>query len=127
MPTTGRRRLPILFAVGLCAGVIAVLAGAMWMTFVTPTSVWSQQQAEEFDAANAALHAVRAKYGAAVESAAAQGEVAAAQHRFNRIESQLESARYAHERWGTWISAGGLAIAAICGLGLLSVRGADNS
>jgi len=126
MPTTGRRRLPILFAGGLCVGVIAILVGAMWTTFVRPESVWSQQQAEEFEAANAALHAVRAKHGAAVESAAARGEVAAVQERFRRIESQLESAQHAHDRLGTWIAAIGLAIAVGCGIGLMSAReGAD--
>jgi hypothetical protein len=122
MPITGRRSLPILFASGLCVGVVAILAGAMWTTFVTPTSVWSQAQAAEFEAANSAVHAVREKYGESLESAAAKGEIAAAQERFRRIESQLESARYAHDRWGTWIAAGGFAIAVCCGIGLISVR-----
>lgn len=122
MPKARSRRSPLFFYGGIIVGLAAILAGAAWSVFVKPTNVWSQEQAREFKAANDELHAVRSKYGPATDGATAQKEIAAAQERFSRINSQLESARYTHDRLGMWIAGGGFALALVCGFGLIITR-----
>lgn len=122
MPRTASSLAPLLCFGGIIVGLAAILAGAAWSIFVKPTNVWSQEQAREFEAANDELHSVRAKFGPAAGGAIGQEEITAAQERFSRINSQLESARSTHDRLGMWIAGGGFALALACGLGLMVTR-----
>jgi hypothetical protein len=103
---------------GAALGFAILIIGLGWSLFVSPSSVWSESQAAEYKAANDALHAVRVANPAGEDAP----EVIAARRRFDRISSQLESARSAHDTWGTWIAAIGLAVTFLCGVGFLATR-----
>jgi hypothetical protein len=107
-------------------GVLAALGGAVWQRAAHPRHVWTVEQSQEYDAANAALHAATVGHDHETNGAEAvdahQADLAAAQERFNRINAELQAARYAKDRLGTALIRGGLAAAALGGVGYLATR-----
>jgi hypothetical protein len=90
--------------------------------------VWTVEQSQEYAAANSALHAALVGHeqgdGGAESTGDGQAELAAAKARFDRIANQLQAARYAKNRLGGLLFRGGMAVAAVSGLGYLATRGA---
>jgi hypothetical protein len=117
MNRANSRALSLAFAFGALLGLAAILIGAGWTTFIKPESVWPQEAAAEYKAANDALHAARERRPQAGDATAA-----AAQARFDRINQKLEAARYAHDSWGTWIAGIGFGWTLLCGAGYFATR-----
>lgn len=100
------------------------IGGLGWATLATPAHVWSPEQAAEYQAAGAALHAARSE---APPTNARAGhrpveELAAAQARFTRISAELDRARSQRDRWGLWTAGTGLALIILGGVGYLAAR-----
>lgn len=96
-------------------GLLVAVGGAVWQRSALPRHVWTVEQAQEFDAANAAMHAAVGRDDETAHAAAKQ--------RFDRIAAELHSARYAKDRLGAVLVRGGLAAAAVFSVGYLAIRG----
>jgi len=101
----------------MLAGLISIAVGIAWPAFVKPANVWTEEQAAQWEAANDALHAARSQRGSP--------DLTAARERFARIDSELEAARYARDRWGTWIAGCGFVVTLLFGIGFLAARDAS--
>jgi hypothetical protein len=114
--------------IGVAAGVALIAASVAWMTFAKPANVWSPEQAQEFNAAQSALHAAisgidRRPTG---DAGGAEDVIAQAQARFDRIGEQLEDARSARYSWGWRGVIAGSLLAAICGVGFRFLEKRDD-
>lgn len=138
VPAAGQRRSAtdrgaMLSLVGMVLGLAVTLASVAWMAVVKPSTVWTPDQALEYQRAGEALHAARSPQPnsaaaprdaptAHATSAERTMALIAAQERFNRIGAQLERARDQHQRWGRWAAGTGLALTILSGLGYLASR-----
>jgi hypothetical protein len=112
---------------GVILGLAAAVAGATWSIVAKPSSVWTAEQAAEYKAANDARHAAsiadaasaNAGEGPARESTAMRS----ARKRFERINEELNAARTAWTWRGRVLTACGLGVTILCGMGYLAVRG----
>lgn len=127
-PGRTRRAIAATCLVGVALGVLAALGGALWGRAALPRHVWTVEQSQEYNAANAALHAATVGHDREPNGDQAGAEhhanLAAAQQRFDRITAQLQAARYAKDRLGVTLIRGGLAAAAVFGVGYFVTRDA---
>ena len=95
MNRANSRALSLAFAFGALLGLAAILIGAGWSTFIKPDSVWPQEAAAEYKAANDALHAARERRPQAGDAtaAAAQAKSQAGIGRSERATSAWASGR----------------------------------
>jgi hypothetical protein len=114
------RRARILVA-GLVVGLFLVLGGLVWSTLAAPSSVWSREQAAEYQAAGEALHAARSQSPAS--DGTAKSALTTAQQRFDRIEAELVAAQTGRQRISRWLVRLGLAAMLLFGVGYLASRG----
>jgi hypothetical protein len=126
--TAPRRRGAIACLMGMLAGALMLAAGLGWSAFASPAMVWSPEQAVEHQEAGEALHAARRAAAASVtgisDSATEESpELAAAQARFDEIDTQLAAAQTRRQRTGVWLVRLGLGAMIVCGVGYLSLRG----
>jgi hypothetical protein len=107
------------FLAGIVVGGLLVAGSITWMALAKPSDVWSPQQAEEFNAAQGALHAAISGIdrGAGEGPQRSEDAVAVAQSRFDRINEELEHARSARYSWGWRGVIAGTLLAAVCGIG----------
>jgi hypothetical protein len=118
-PASNRRAW--ILAAGMLVGLGLMLGGLIWSTTASPSSVWSPEQAAEYQAAGEALHAARSRPASSDE--AEDSELAAAQQRFGRIETELAAAQTGRDRIGRWLIRLGLAAMLLFGIGYLATRG----
>lgn len=107
-------------------GTLLLALGLGWSSLAPPKLVWSPQQAAEYQAAGEALHAARRSTAATGvrpgEDAATSPELAAAQARFDKIDSELADAQSRRQRTGAWLVRVALGTMILCGVGYLSLR-----
>lgn len=127
-PGRTRRATSAVCLAGVALGVLAALGGAIWQRAALPRHVWSAEQSQEYAAAYADLHAATVDHdhdhepGGAEAADAGHTNLAAAQARFDRVAAELKSARYAKDQLGGTLIRGGLAAAALFGVGYLVTR-----
>lgn len=116
------------FLTGVVVGMAIIAASVAWMTLAKPANVWSTEQAQEFNAAQSALHAAISGIDSRPNGdAGASGDaIAQAQARFDRIDEQLEGARSAHYSWGWRGVITGALLAAACGVGFCYLEKSDD-
>ena len=102
----------ILLPVILAAGVGLILLGLGWKQLYPPTSYWSEQQAQQYMDAFTKLHELQDsdEHGASNQDKVA---LAAAKENYEKLENQLEYARKAHDRTGSYLAAAGAGLVAI--------------
>ena len=104
-----RELAPVIAAVLLITGLALIALGWLWNSLVPSTAYWGPQQADEFVAAQADLHAkTHAQEGSRADHAQ---EFAAARERFDKIRHELESARTARSRTGSILAGIGVLLA----------------
>jgi hypothetical protein len=125
------RPLPILCLVGIAAGVLVVVAGALWPMLGVGHSVYTPEQAKKWELANTAVHAAtlgRGPDGSVLPGAdtpeGRQAAVAAAKKKYGYEEAraELESARFAQDQLGKWLIGAGLAATVVFGIGYVASR-----
>lgn len=119
----GRRWAPRLCLAGAIVGVCALAVGLVWKSTTSPATFWSREQAEEFAAASDALHGERGAKPHTHDAEAGDPAAEAARQRFDRIQAQLERARYARDEVGPLLTKIGLAAAIAFGIGYLITHG----
>lgn len=108
----------------LVVGCVVIGIGAAWPSFVTPSMVWSEQQAEELQQAAAAFHSARGEAAAATRSGGDGARVRElTEQKYNRLKNELEAAQRIRSHWGTWVIAAGFGLTTLGGLGYLASRG----
>lgn len=120
-----------MYLAGLCVGVAVLIAGVVWSVWGSGRVMYSPEQAQEFEAAGAALHAATMGHeshdGHEHEPPPADVDrealVAKARARYERAQATLESARFANNQLGKWLAGVGLAASLAFGIGYLSSRG----
>ena len=114
---------------GIGVGAALIVAGVLWPRMTSDESLWTVEQAREFQAASDALHAASrnprdARPGPADEEGElVDAEIAAARERFAQIQAELAKARYAREEVGPLLTRIGLAAAIAFGIGYWISRG----
>jgi hypothetical protein len=118
---SGIRWAPVICMAGAAFGVGMLLVGLVWKSATSPETFWTAEQAKEFEAASAALHATRDEAG---HSHAVPSDEA--RQRFALISAELERARYARDELGPLLTKLGLATAVAFGIGyLIASRDSD--
>lgn len=126
----------VICLVGCALAAMTIVAGVAWSVFGNARSLYTPEQAKEYEAAQVAVHA--ATLGHVDGGASSPGEapassksedreaaVAAAQARFRRAQTALESARFAQYALGKWLIGIGLAALVAFGVGYLTARGSS--
>jgi hypothetical protein len=123
------RPLPVLCLVGMGAGVLMSIAGALWSVLGTGRMVYSPEQAKQLEQASTTYHAAtlgRTPEGSVLPGAeTAEGRkaaVAAARHKYNQARAELESARFARDQLGKWLIVAGLGGIVFFGIGYVASR-----
>lgn len=115
---------------GIVVGGLLILAGSVWEITAKPQDVWSEQQAEQYEAAAHAMHCLA--NDAAEHCPEGRPIVHDHQHeraseetieRFHQIEQELESALYQRDVLGIRVMQIGML--AIVGFGL-ALRASNN-
>jgi hypothetical protein len=123
-----QRTAALVCLVGSALGVLLLLGGLGWSLFGDAHLVYSTEQAEEWEKANAAWHAASIGHVHGHSSAGkvtkSDATLAAARERFERADAELQAARFMKYRLGPLLSMVGLAVAGAFGVGyLLLARG----
>jgi hypothetical protein len=104
-----------------------MLGGIGWTIFGDSRLVYSTEQAEEWEKANAAWHAASIGHSHGQSPATTVSDpdaaLAAARERFERADAQLQAARFVKDRLGPLLTMIGLAVAGAFGVGYLLARG----
>lgn len=120
--------------VGLALSIALMISGVLWSQLARPEHVWSEQQAKEFLEARNALHAASHSgkthanhqdgHADHDHSSAGGGEAEfeQVQQRFNAVRQELEAARNAKNKGGSWLIRTGLVAAACFGIVYLVSR-----
>jgi len=119
VPSTGSRRIAVSCLAGLALGAGMTAAGLAWSRLASDRRVWSQQQAEAYQAAFEAVHA--ATSGEAGERPPDQ-DFTNLQQRYRALAAELNQARRVRDVWGLYVTRSGLVLALLSGLGYLAVR-----
>ena len=118
------RFLPACCLALLVAGCVVIAIGAAWPSVVTPSMVWSNEQADELQQAAAAFHNSRGEAAAATRAGRDGAKVRElTEQKYNRLKNELEAAQNIRSNWGTWVIAGGFGLTTLGGLGYLACRG----
>jgi len=115
---------------GILLGAAIFFGGAAWHTAAKPTDVWTQQQAEEFEAASRAMHGLACTAREHTHSGAAHHHDTADHSsadqqtldRFAKIEGELREALYQQDTLGIRIMQAGMLAVVGFGLALRTVR-----
>jgi hypothetical protein len=108
----------VLVVTALLAGLVLIVLGATWKYWHSPQSLWSKEQATEHSAAWRNLK-ITATSGVRRGDAATDPKLAAAQARFDKINSELEHAKTMHSYAGLIFIAVGIIVVAISAWTLL--------
>lgn len=118
------RLLPACCLALIVIGCVIIGVGIAWPSVVTPSMVWSNEQAEELQQAAAAFHSSRGEAAAIARSGGDGVKVRElTEQKYNRLKSELEAAQRVRSDWGTWVIAGGFGLTSLGGLGYLFMRG----
>jgi hypothetical protein len=123
------RGVALICLLGSGLGLLLILAGVGWSLFGGAHLVYSTEQAEEWEQANAALHAASFGHvhgqtpGTTAAADDPDAALAAARTRFERADAALQSARFVKDRLGQLLVGIGLAVTAAFGVGYLLARG----
>lgn len=118
------RFLPACCLALLVVGCVVIAIGVAWPSVVTPSMVWSDEQAEELQQAAAAFHNSRGEAAAATRSGRDGAKMKElTEQKYNRLKNELEAAQRIRSDWGTWVIAVGFGLTTLGGLGYLASRG----
>jgi hypothetical protein len=107
----------------IVAGLCLLVAGSQWSRLRPVSAYWSADQAAEYTAAHADLHAEGHHFRSDAETAK---EIKAARERVQKIDQELEQARTSRSRGGTLLIVAGLALLAV-GIGLNFVSSGEKA
>jgi hypothetical protein len=122
---SSRRTVEIICLGGLVLGVVLAVAGGAWQALVKPEHVWSQEEANQMQAARTEWHNLiydDPQSPVAAESTARQRQREAAQRRFEEMQTELDSAIASRRYRGARLVYAGLAAMAAFGVGYLATR-----
>jgi hypothetical protein len=128
MAPKSRRIAGLVCLAGLGLGLVMTAAGAAWSVLAGGKTLYSDEQAQEWDEASAAWHAATVGHAHGDSTKAVDhphdrdDSVAAARERFRRADAALKSARFARDRLGPLLIWIGLAAAGAFGVGYLVTR-----
>jgi hypothetical protein len=110
-------RLPdVLLSGAAVVGLVLLVLGFFWSRAVPSRAFWNQEQAEEYTDAAVTLHELsHAAKGTPEEQ---QRQMDAARQRFKQAQADLESARFARNEGGRYISLVGSIVLGGSALGL---------
>jgi hypothetical protein len=92
----------------LVAGVGLIFLGLAWQQLYPPTSYWGSEKAKQLEVAAAEAHNLQH----VAEDGGSNGakSFAEAKARYDKLQSELEYARKAHDRTGSYLAAVGASL-----------------
>ena len=108
---------------GIVVGLLLVLAGLAWKPLVPDAWLWSHEQAAEFAAASAELHAAEIQGHDHGDASSHPPDMTRQQARFDRIRTQLEAAQGARSGWGQSLVIAGAVVTALAAMGYAATQG----
>jgi hypothetical protein len=118
-----RRWAPGACLTASAVGAVLIIVGLAWKSATSPATFWSPEQAKELQEASDAMHD-HTVHGDHEEAGGEHPDhSSAARQRLDRIQAELEQARFARDRVGPLLVTVGLAVAVAFGIGYLVSRG----